>query len=220
MKNHRIWIGLALSAFVLSGCATPPPPPPAPVVAPPVVVAPKKTTLVVVTPDKEGKVGTVSVTTSRGETLIDKPYAAVSADQDGSAETLSLTGEKVKTLFQEALTVQPERPVAFTLYFLEGKDELTGESKARLAEVLAEISRRGGNVSEVTVVGHTDRVGKVEYNDRLSLQRAQRIAGELARMGVSPGAITAAGRGEREPLVPTEDEVAEPRNRRVEINVR
>jgi flagellar motor protein MotB len=29
-----------------------------------------------------------------------------------------------------------------------------------------------------------------------------------------------AGRGEREPIVPTEDEVAEPRNRRVEITVR
>jgi len=29
-----------------------------------------------------------------------------------------------------------------------------------------------------------------------------------------------AGRGEREPLVTTEDEVAEPRNRRVEITVR
>jgi len=28
------------------------------------------------------------------------------------------------------------------------------------------------------------------------------------------------GRGEREPLVPTEDEVSEPRNRRVEITVR
>ena len=32
--------------------------------------------------------------------------------------------------------------------------------------------------------------------------------------------MTFSGRGEREPLVPTADEVAEPANRRVEINLR
>jgi outer membrane protein OmpA-like peptidoglycan-associated protein len=221
MSSRRIWMYMIISTFVFAGCASQQQSPPV-VVEPksPIVVAPQKKTLVVVAPDKDGKVGTVAVTTSRGETLIDKPYAAVSADRNGSMETLPLTGEKVKILFQEALAVQPERPVAYTLFFLEGKDELTGEAKARLKEVLAEISRRGGNVSEVTVVGHTDRVGKVEYNDRLSLQRAQRITNELVRLGVSPGAISAAGRGEREPLIPTEDEVAEPRNRRVDITVR
>jgi outer membrane protein OmpA-like peptidoglycan-associated protein len=40
------------------------------------------------------------------------------------------------------------------------------------------------------------------------------------RRGIAPDRITTAGRGEREPLVPTADEVAEPRNRRVEISVR
>jgi outer membrane protein OmpA-like peptidoglycan-associated protein len=37
---------------------------------------------------------------------------------------------------------------------------------------------------------------------------------------VAADRIRVAGRGEREPLVPTADEVAEPQNRRVEINVR
>jgi len=40
------------------------------------------------------------------------------------------------------------------------------------------------------------------------------------KAGVAADRISVAGRGEREPLVPTADEVAEPRNRRVEINVR
>jgi outer membrane protein OmpA-like peptidoglycan-associated protein len=43
---------------------------------------------------------------------------------------------------------------------------------------------------------------------------------ELLKLGIAPGRIRTAGRGEREPLVPTADGVAEPRNRRVEINVR
>jgi outer membrane protein OmpA-like peptidoglycan-associated protein len=42
----------------------------------------------------------------------------------------------------------------------------------------------------------------------------------LIELGIPPERIQARGRGERELLVPTEDEVSEPRNRRVEINVR
>ena len=42
----------------------------------------------------------------------------------------------------------------------------------------------------------------------------------MVKLGVRVDQIQVAGRGEREPLVVTEDEVAEPRNRRVEISVR
>ena len=42
----------------------------------------------------------------------------------------------------------------------------------------------------------------------------------MVELGIPPSRIQAAGRGERELLVPTADDVAEPRNRRVEISVR
>jgi outer membrane protein OmpA-like peptidoglycan-associated protein len=73
---------------------------------------------------------------------------------------------------------------------------------------------------EIAVIGHTDRVGSVQSNDALSLRRAQRIRDDMGKLGVPVDQIQVAGRGEREPLVATEDEVAEPRNRRVEISVR
>lgn len=177
-------------------------------------------TLVVVVPEKDGRVGTVVVTTPCKETLINTAYTAVSIEKGGSVKTLSLTEQDVKTMFSDTITIRPDPPLSFTLYFIEGKDELTPESKQRLSDVLAEISRRSSNVSEVTVVGHTDRVGNVEYNDRLSLQRSQKVTDELVRIGIKMDIISVAGRGEREPLVPTEDEVAEPRNRRVEVSIR
>ena len=74
--------------------------------------------------------------------------------------------------------------------------------------------------AEIVVVGHTDRVGTDQQNDVLSLQRAERVRQELVRLGVDPNSMSTVGRGEREPLVPTDDEVAQPRNRRVEITVR
>ena len=96
--------------------------------------------------------------------------------------------------------------------------ELTPESKPILAQVIAEIARLPA--PKIVVIGHTDRVGTLARNDALSLQRAGRMRDELVKAGVDPAKIRVEGRGEREPLVPTADEVAEPRNRRVEINIR
>ena len=60
----------------------------------------------------------------------------------------------------------------------------------------------------------------MQYNDALSLRRAERCRDELDEARDPKVRISVAGRGEREPEVPTADEVAEPRNRRVEISVR
>ena len=73
---------------------------------------------------------------------------------------------------------------------------------------------------EILVIGHTDAVGAGQYNDKLSMQRAERVRAELVLRGIAEDSITVTGRGKREPLVPTDDGVAEPQNRRVEINVR
>jgi outer membrane protein OmpA-like peptidoglycan-associated protein len=70
------------------------------------------------------------------------------------------------------------------------------------------------------VIGHTDRVGSELRNDQLSLQRAQRVKTLLIPLGIPENRIVTAGRGEREPVVSTADNVDEPKNRRVEINVR
>jgi outer membrane protein OmpA-like peptidoglycan-associated protein len=81
-----------------------------------------------------------------------------------------------------------------------------------------EIARR--KAAEVAVIGHSDRVGSLEYNDSLSRRRAERVRNDFVERGIPTSAIHVAGRGEREPIVQTADEVSEPLNRRVEINVR
>jgi len=54
----------------------------------------------------------------------------------------------------------------------------------------------------------------------LSLQRAEAVRAMLIQRGINSSFLRAVGRGEREPLIPTADEQAEPRNRRVEVIVR
>jgi outer membrane protein OmpA-like peptidoglycan-associated protein len=159
----------------------------------------------------------VTVTDSRGEVVLDHPYAAVSRNALGT-QAYEATPDQVKRDFGAALAAQPRREMSFTLHFAEGKDELSPESQASIEAVLAEVARRP--VPDVLVVGHTDRVGTDAVNDALAKQRAETVRAELIRRGVAPGNVQASGRGSRDPIVPTPQGVAEPRNRRVDIIVR
>ena len=70
------------------------------------------------------------------------------------------------------------------------------------------------------MIGHTDLVGDNEGNDELSVKRAERVKAVLVDLGIPADRILVAGRGKREPAVRTSQGVDEPRNRRVEIDVR
>jgi len=102
--------------------------------------------------------------------------------------------------------------------FVLGTDEFTPASKTAFEEARREIASWSG--AEVVVIGHTDRMGSDDFNDALSRKRAEIVAARLIASGVPAGRVSVAARGEREPLIPTADEVPEPRNRRVEIKVR
>ncbi|HYB44133.1 MAG TPA: OmpA family protein [Candidatus Methylomirabilis sp.] len=203
---------LSVAALLLAGCASPPPPPP-PAQAPP------RDDLYVLLPSADGKTGAaLAVTHAGSEQVLATPYAAARIKQEGRIESGTATPAEVGQVFGDALAALPPRPVSYLLYFVEGKDELTPESRQVVQQIFAEIARRPS--PEIVVIGHTDRVGSVAFNDKLSLQRANRMRDELIKLGIPADRIEVAGRGEREPLVPTDDEVPEPRNRRVEISVR
>lgn len=85
-----------------------------------------------------------------------------------------------------------------------------------LIRSVALVLRRYGR-THVDVNGYADTAGPREHNDGLSQARAEAVAGELVRYGVSPERIAPHGFGEAGLRVPTPDGVLEPRNRRVEI---
>jgi outer membrane protein OmpA-like peptidoglycan-associated protein len=184
----------------------------------PVITRTPAPDLVVVVPGPDGKVGAVTVTHGSEQRTLDSAYAAARISATGRLEVGRITEQEIREVFGAALDAQPIRPVSFTLFFIFGTDTLTPESALFLARVSGEVGRRPA--AEVIVIGHTDRVGSDQQNDVLSLQRAERIRQELIRLGIATDLIETVGRGEREPLVPTDDEVPEPRNRRVEITVR
>jgi len=174
--------------------------------------------LFAVLPAPDGHIGAIVVERGSAHHVINTAYGAERLGADGSLQTTKFTKAEVEERFGRALAALPAAPATFTLYFLEDSDELTPESKAELEQVFSEIKRRP--LPDIVVIGHTDTIGTEDYNDRLSLARAERMRDMLVELGIPAERIQARGRGERELLVPTEDDVREPRNRRVEINVR
>jgi hypothetical protein len=62
----------------------------------------------------------------------------------------------------------------------------------------------------IVVTGHTDTVGSLAYNQRLSERRADAVKTEIIREGLNAADITTVGRNFAEPLVPTGPGVREP----------
>ena len=173
---------------------------------------------VVLLPAPDGRATAIVVRDAQGAAVVlDQPYAGVQRRAGEISRVQMLTAE-VEELFGAALAAQPQKPSSFLLYFAGGADVLTPESEAELATIKREIA--GRPASEVMVIGHTDTVGGLEANDKLSRLRAQTVRDILIAAGVPGEKIEVAGRGERQPLVKTGDEVAEAQNRRVEISVR
>lgn len=209
MKKHVKLTVTLLGLALLGGCAQQPARDPGQTV-----------TLVVLPKPPDGRVGAVVVRPLDGgkPVLVNRAYGSASVGSTGKVQTFSSDPKRVSGDFGAALTALPSLPASFLVYFVEGTDELNPEAKRTIDRAFADYAARPA--PEITVVGHTDFLGSDRYNDRLSLQRARRVRDLLVQRGIPAKVIQVAGRGKREPLYPTPEGVAEPRNRRVEISVR
>jgi len=176
-------------------------------------------TLVVLLPDAAGTVGRANASNPSGtaDLAAARDSTTVSVNQPPGAVTI-ISEADVQRLFGEALSALPPPPQRFTLNFKFDSDELTDESRALVPEIVQAVRNRP--VPDVLVIGHTDTTGSPSSNFELGMKRAGTVRTILVEAGLDPNFIELVSHGEEELLVPTADEVAEPRNRRVEIAVR
>ena len=175
-------------------------------------------TRVVLLPDKDGTTGAIAVLQGEKETVLDAPMTSAEVGAWGQIEKGAVTPDEVQQKFSQALAAQPPDPISFVLYFEEGTTVVLPESRGTLTALFSEVDAR--QAVEVQVTGHTDTVGQREDNDHLSTKRAETIKQMLIEKGLRASFIRAVGRGERQLLIPTADNVAEIKNRRVEVIVR
>lgn len=211
MTGRRLARALPLLLCTLSwACGSPP-------VATP---EPPPRTLVALLPDADdGSVGAATVSNAQGEVELDAvgESTTVGVGQAPSAPA-RLSDADIQRLFGPALDALPPAPRHFSLFFVTGSDELVAESQALIPEMLRVVI--AFPAPEVQVIGHTDSTGSFEVNLQLGQQRADAVRQLLIGAGLAPALVRAVSYGEADPLVPSGDGVAEPRNRRVEVVIR
>ena len=206
--TRRLFVLPVAVLLLATACATPPKPPP-----------PTSRDVIVLLPDDQGKTGAIVVSSAGVERRLDRPGQTVTVDA-GSPPGLPtvMPGQEVLEIAGPALAALPKPPARFILYFEHDSVVLTVKSRALLLKVMETIRDRAP--VDVSVVGHTDTVGKKEYNYALSMKRAMAVASILQGKGIDSSVLDITSHGKDNPLVPTGDQVPEPRNRRVEITIR
>ncbi len=182
---------------------------------------------VVLLPSPDGHASRLQVLHGESQqerTELKVPYEAVEVSS-GGARVRAMDEAEVRRNYGPVLDAMPAAAASYVVYFETGSiDGIDPESQRELDRALKDVSTRVQ--PEVTVIGHTDRVGDAEYNDRLSRDRAAVVAAQfrtrMKSLGLDDSNVDVAGRGEREPRpgAETADEVASAKNRRVEISVR
>ena len=103
----------------------------------------------------------------------------------------------------------------YLVFFDWDKADLTDRAR----QIIADAAQASAHTetTKIEVDGHADLSGTPQYNQKLSLKRAQTVGAELVKDGVPENIIMIQAFGDTRPLVPTARGVREPQNRRVEI---
>jgi outer membrane protein OmpA-like peptidoglycan-associated protein len=201
-----------LVTLIISGCAT--------VKDTVVLVQDTVKDTVILVQDADGKVGKITVTTKGGTKTLNvaNTMVEVTEFEKSPSDPKKIDQSQIDSLFTDSLKALPREPVSFLLYFLNDSTKLTAESKSHIPEVLSLVNKR--EFYEISIIGHTDTTGNDEYNMRLSSSRAKTVRDALISHGIRSDKMELRYHGKRDPLIPTGDNVREPRNRRVEVIVK
>ena len=118
----------------------------------------------------------------------------------------------------EGVVMVPKEIKSFVLhniYFATGKTRILDSSEGALNELYRFLQSRPNQ--RIRIVGHTDNIGSDRANQALSEGRCHEVRQAMKNRGIDAGRIEVEGRGERDPIVPNDNETHRQMNRRVEI---
>ncbi|KAA1010561.1 OmpA family protein [Paraburkholderia panacisoli] len=120
------------------------------------------------------------------------------------------------------ITEQPDGSLKLNIPSSVTFDTSSYAIKPSFAPVLDQLAQTLQQNPEVVaaVVGHTDNTGSLQYNQTLSVNRAQSVTGYLAQRGIAPQRLSATGMGPNQPIADNNTEAGRATNRRVEIYLR
>ncbi len=103
------------------------------------------------------------------------------------------------------------------IFFDFNKSEIKPRSFSELDEVVRFLKENPK--IKVEISGHTDNVGNENYNQQLSLKRAQSVVNYFSSKGIAVARLTQVGYGSKKPIKPNDSEINRQVNRRIEFKI-
>ncbi len=102
-------------------------------------------------------------------------------------------------------------------FFDFDKAVIKADAKAKLDDLAEKV--KGINLEVIIAVGHADSIGTDEYNQKLSVRRAEAVKAYLTTKGIDKNRVYTEGKGEKQPVADNRTSEGRAKNRRVEIEV-
>lgn len=132
---------------------------------------------------------------------------------EGSITNITTTDVSIP----EPVTTVTGKPVIRNVYFDFDRSEITPGSAQELQKLIAMLQQNPGY--RVEVLGHTDAIGSIEYNQQLSERRTASVVSWLQQHIGATDRITTVGYSELQPIMDNSSAEGRMYNRRVEFRI-
>lgn len=102
-------------------------------------------------------------------------------------------------------------------FFAFDKSVLQPAGKAKLEDLVSKL--QGTDIEVIVATGHTDSTGTDDYNQKLSMRRANAVKAFLVSKGLPAERVFTEGKGEKQPVASNKTAEGRAKNRRVEVEV-
>lgn len=159
-----------------------------------------------------GKAGNTAVGAIAGAVIGGAAGTVIGKRMDKQAREIENTvagAEVIKA--DEGIIVKFDEGILFDF----NSTELKQAARSNVAQLVETLNKEPG--TEILVIGHTDNVGSLDVNQRISLARANSVKSYAVSQGLNSGRIKTEGKNYSEPIATNDTDAGRAENRRVEI---